>query len=45
LHTVGSTDHVLQSGALRARIIDALFFMLGWARYVFHKKVRWGSLH
>jgi hypothetical protein len=34
LHPVGSTGHVVDSGAQN---IDALFFMLGWDQYGFDK--------
>jgi hypothetical protein len=30
--------HIVGSGASRARSIDALFFMIGWARFESHKK-------
>jgi hypothetical protein len=35
---VGYACHVVNSGASRARNINALFFMLGWDRYVLDKK-------
>jgi hypothetical protein len=41
LHPVGSAGHVVNSGAPAARNINALFFMLVWDRYRFHKKHTW----
>jgi hypothetical protein len=35
---VGSAGHVVHSGVSRARIIEALFFILGWDQYKIHKK-------
>jgi hypothetical protein len=38
LHPVGSARHILNSGAFGPRKVEALFFMLGWDQYRFHKK-------
>jgi hypothetical protein len=38
LHPVGSAGQVQHSGASEAQNIDALFFMILWDRYRFHKK-------
>jgi hypothetical protein len=38
LHPVGSTGHVVLSGAIGAGNIDTLFFMLGFDWYGFDKK-------
>jgi hypothetical protein len=38
LHPVGSTGHVVHSGAFGARNINTLFSMLGWDRYSLQKK-------
>jgi hypothetical protein len=41
MHPVGTACHVVHSGA---RNVEALFFMLGWAWYAFHKKARQDTL-
>jgi hypothetical protein len=38
LHPVGSAGHVVQSCASRAGKVEAILFMLRWARCGFHKK-------
>jgi hypothetical protein len=38
LHSVGAACYVVHSGASEAQNIDALFFLLGWDWYGFHKK-------
>jgi hypothetical protein len=37
LQTVGSTGHIVDSGASGLRNVDTLFVTLGWDRYGFHK--------
>jgi hypothetical protein len=37
LHPVGYAGHIVHSGASRKQSVDALFFMLEWDQYGFHK--------
>jgi hypothetical protein len=37
-HPVGFVGHVVHCGASSVQNSDALFFLLGWNRYGFHKK-------
>jgi hypothetical protein len=37
-HLVGSSGHIVHSGASGVRNVVAIFFMLVWARYDFNKK-------
>jgi hypothetical protein len=38
LHPVGSAGHVVHFSTSGERIVDTLFFRLGWDRYGFDKK-------
>jgi hypothetical protein len=38
LHLVGSAGHIMHSSAFGTLNIDAIFFILGWDEYGFHKK-------
>jgi hypothetical protein len=37
-HPERSVGHAVHANACRAKKVDALFFMLGWAQCDFHKK-------
>jgi hypothetical protein len=39
--SLGSAGHIVHPGASVARNVDALFLVLKWDRYRFHKKCNW----
>jgi hypothetical protein len=41
LRPMGSVGLIVHSGVPEEQHVDALFFVLGWARYGFHKKRAW----